>query len=142
MLRGLSRSTTAIATAILAVLVASTASAWASPCVDSCPMETKATNCCAGAHNQETTPRGTSDSPDEVGKPLPDCCEGGQFLGCANAAHLDPIAVDSQRAPAPAVATPPARLDWTALAEAKPLRALATAIPPPQQSSRTIVMLL
>jgi hypothetical protein len=121
-------------------MVAATASAWASPCLDACPLEAAKSDCCAGKHadEREWPPDGSS----RLADPLPDCCTGGVFLGCATAADLDAISSDAQSAvPMPALDRGP-RLDWTSWRDAVRSRGSANALAPPGPVARTTVMLL
>lgn len=141
MLRVASRSVVATSVAIAAIAMASTVTAWASPCLDGCPVEAaRSTDCCAGAHTD--APVSSKDLPVELSKPLPDCCTGGAFLGCAAAADLEPLATESDHAAPIHALVRERRLDWTARRDPTPLRGLIATTAPPGPTPRTTVLLL
>jgi hypothetical protein len=84
--------------ATVALTISATATAWASPCIDDCPMVVEMSPCCAERAREAAI---TNAGQDAVEAPAPDCCESGSLVA------TDP-AIESQAVPVPQLAEAPA----------------------------------
>lgn len=83
--------------ATVALTISATATAWASPCIDDCPIVVEMSPCCAERAREAAI---TNAGQDAVEAPTPDCCESGSLVA------TDP-AVETQAVPVPQLADAP-----------------------------------